>query len=293
MMDRIEIKSQRLSVTMQYPGTYYKGSRFDWTGFITDVILDGKHSFCTDESSVPGVGTGGRGLCNEFGIEEPVGYDEAKVGEKFTKIGIGLLEKDNLEKYAFDKPYKISPFDFEVDIKPDKAVFISEPCLCNGYAVRLIKDVSVKENFLTIKYTLENTGQKTIETTEYVHNFINIDKAGIGPHMNLSFSFDLEGDCIFDGDNVLNISKREIEWDRIPNGVFYFKLEGLKEKSCWWMLENKITGTGIKEIDDFPVTKVALWGTECVVSPEIFINLSVEPGKTQTWTRTYEFFSKK
>lgn len=290
-MDKIEINSQRLKVHIQYPGTYYRGSRFDWTGFITDIMLDGKHSFCTDESLVPGQGTGGRGLCNEFGIEEPVGYEEARVGEKFTKIGIGLLDKEREDTYAFDKPYKITPFEFQTDIKPDRVKFVTQPCLCNGYAARLIKDVSVKENIMTIKYFLENTGHKTIETTEYVHNFINIDGEGTGPHMDLSFSFDLEGDRTLAGENILDISKNRIGWKSIPNDVFYFRLEGLKEDSCRWMLENRVTGVGIKETDDFPVFKVALWGMRHVISPETFIKLSVKPGEKKVWTRTYEFLS--
>lgn len=72
----------------------YKGTRFDWTGFITQVTLEqGKHMFCVPESLVPGQGTGGIGLCNEFSISRAIGYDDAEVGEWFPKPGVGLLQK--------------------------------------------------------------------------------------------------------------------------------------------------------------------------------------------------------
>lgn len=73
----------------------YKGTRFDWTGFITQVTLEeGKHTFCVPESLKPDEGTGGKGLCNEFGISRAIGYDEAPIGGWFPKIGVGLLQKE-------------------------------------------------------------------------------------------------------------------------------------------------------------------------------------------------------
>ncbi|MFD1908517.1 hypothetical protein ACFSQ7_37740 [Paenibacillus rhizoplanae] len=72
----------------------YGGTRFDWTGFITGVTLEqGGHTFCVPESLVPGQGTGGIGLCNEFGISRAIGYEDAAAGEWFPKFGIGLLQE--------------------------------------------------------------------------------------------------------------------------------------------------------------------------------------------------------
>src|SRR5688572_25534831 len=89
--DRLHLISDRLRVDIATPGSStYAGSRFDWTGLITQVTLDGRHTFCGQEAT-DGTGTGGIGLCNEFGIFEPVGYDDARVGDQFPKLGIGLL----------------------------------------------------------------------------------------------------------------------------------------------------------------------------------------------------------
>jgi len=79
----INLENGRLNVEIARPGSVYNGSRFDWTAFITKIVLDNKYSFCAPESEIPGQGSGGFGLCNEFGINTPIGYDEAKPQEKF------------------------------------------------------------------------------------------------------------------------------------------------------------------------------------------------------------------
>src|SRR5690554_4456888 len=82
------IRNEHLSVEIGEPGNY-NGSRFDWTGFIQQVTLaSGNHTFCTPESLIHGEGSGGAGLCNEFGIHMPVGYDDQlAIGDCFPKIG--------------------------------------------------------------------------------------------------------------------------------------------------------------------------------------------------------------
>src|SRR5579883_1184498 len=47
------------------------------------------------------------GLAPEFGQVNPLGYDDAKVGGTFLKIGVGELEKPKEEKYSFATKYKV------------------------------------------------------------------------------------------------------------------------------------------------------------------------------------------
>ena len=62
------IASDRLAVEIAEPGSsLYHGTRFDHTGFIGSVVLDGKHSFTVPEQYDASRWTSnGRGLCNEF-----------------------------------------------------------------------------------------------------------------------------------------------------------------------------------------------------------------------------------
>ena len=113
----ITIQSPRLKVEIAEPGTVYQRTRFDWSAFITQVTLDGAHTFCVPESYEAGKGTGGVGLCNEFGIETAVGYADAEPGECFPKLGIGLLKKIDDAPYGFIPPFEIVekfPIDIEI-----------------------------------------------------------------------------------------------------------------------------------------------------------------------------------
>lgn len=288
-MSKLTLESNRLSVVFSSPGAFYAGSRFDWTGFITDVTLDGRHSFCVDESLIPGVGTGGRGLCNEFGIHEPIGYDEAQVGEYFPKLGVGLLKRRSAEEYRFWEPYEITPAPVEIISQNDCISFLSSYPECNGYGASLRKDFTVKDNLMKVEYTLTNLGKKDLSTTEYIHNFVNIDGKGVGPHSLLSFSFTLQGDNIPD---VFQVSENSIKFKEVPDKEFYWAPKGYEGKpTCSWSLIDQQTGVGLKETCDFQALRVGIWGKAHVVSPELFIGLKVAPGETKRWTRSYEFFT--
>jgi hypothetical protein len=160
----IELKSDRLSIEIAYPGTVYSGSRFDWNGFITGIVLDGKHSFCMPESLTPGQGSGGFGLCNEFGIDTPIGYDDAKPGEKFPKLGTGLLTRPDESDYFFFNKYEVTPFAIKIENDNNTALFEVDPLDCNGYAVKMTKKISVDDNKLSVDYHLENVGSKPVIT---------------------------------------------------------------------------------------------------------------------------------
>lgn len=288
-MDGLTIKSTRLSVEFASLGAFYTGSRFDWTGFITAITLDGKHPFCVDESLVPGVGTGGKGLCNEFGIYEPIGYDEAKVGECFPKLGVGLLTRRSTEEYRFFEPYPISPFDVHITTKPDSIIFETQPKPCNGYAVLLKKTLTVNDNHMVVDYYLENTGDKTLHTTEYIHNFVSVDHKGTRTQNELTFSFDLKGDSI---PEVFDVKGNTIGFKANPEKEFYWAPQGHQgQSSCWWKLIDKETGVGLKESCNFPPQRAAIWGKGHVISPEVFIELLVKPGEAKRWTRSYEFYA--
>ena len=189
----IVLRSDRLMVEIAQPGSVYSGTRFDWTAFITQVTLDKTHTFCVPESLTPGQGSGGVGLCNEFGIEEVIGYDEAQPGDPFPKLGIGLLARPDDAPYNFFRPYEIvAPFPIHVTTNATQATFIVEPLECRGYAVRLTKTVTVEGAGMTIAYALENVGEKPVVTTEYVHNFMGIDGLAIGPDYRLRMPYTIE-----------------------------------------------------------------------------------------------------
>jgi hypothetical protein len=284
----ILLKNDRLVVMVALPNQVYKGSRFDWTGFVLQVTLDDKHTFCTQESLRPGEGTGGIGLCNEFGIERAIGYDETPIHGKFPKIGVGLLVKPDELPYSFFRDYAIEPFPILIDQADTAVTFTSLPVEHNGYAAQLIKLIKLRDHFVEINCILKNVGQKIIHTEEYNHNFVSIDHCPIGPLYCLTLPCRLQPDQL---PSLLVSDRQQLTWARTPDDAFYFKTEGFDCAGSYsWQLTHPTQGAGMREYNDFPILNFALWGTTHVVSPEVFCEIKLNPGETKSWKRTYEFF---
>jgi hypothetical protein len=318
----VRLRSDRLVVDIAGPGTVYRGTRFDWTGFITQVTLEGGHTFCVPESLEPGQGTGGIGLCNEFGIDAPVGYDAAGPGEPFPKLGIGLLVRPDEGPYNFFRTHEIAqPFPIHVEAGDSTARYAVEPVDCWGYAARLEKTVTVSGNQLEIAYRLENVGQHPIVTNEYCHNFLGIDGQPIGPDYRLRVPYPIALEemprtarraapprtrRLVPGfllerigerarkrmTEVLDIQESDIGLRARPERPFYCRLRGYaRSQEPQWDLAHVPTGVGAREFDDFSPVRVAVWGTAHVISAEVFVEIAVQPGAAQTWSRRFEFYA--
>lgn len=289
----ISIRSNRLAVEIAAPGVAYHRTRFDWTGFITQVTLDGAHTFCEVEDEDPSRGSGGIGICNEFGIEKPVGYNDAAPGQAFPKFGIGLLTRPNDKPYNFFKDHEIAqPFPIHVETAPDQARFIVDPVDCRGYAARETKTLRVTGSTLQIDYLLENTGLLPIDTHEYCHNFIAINRQPIGPGYLLRFPYPIVLDPgIQINLDILDVNGQQIRWKSTPQKSFYGRPLGFFQTSQpHWEIVHEPSGVGLREYDDFDPERVAIWGTAHVVSAEIFNSIHLLPGRSQSWTRRFEFF---
>jgi hypothetical protein len=291
-MNNISLRSQRLEVEISAPGAAYHGTRFDWSAFITQVTLDGKHNYCVPESYQPGEGTGGNGLCNEFGIDQAIGYDEIEPDDLFPKLGIGLLRRQDRSAYDFWYPYEIvQRFPIVVESGPDWARFTVEPLDCGGYAARQSKTVRLQNNSLVITYELENVGQKALLTNEYVHNFNAIDCHALGPEYRLHFPYPVEIEQeTARGMEVVDFQGADVRIVRTPTQAFYFRTQGFSLGAApQWELTLPASGVGLCESDDFAPVRVGVWGTSHVISVEVFNAINVQPGQMQKWTRLYEF----
>lgn len=283
------LQSKCLRIAFAEPGTCYAGSRFDWHGFITQVTLDGRHTFCVPESLAPGEGTGGIGLCNEFGIFTPIGYDEVAPGECFPKLGVGLLRRIDRKPYSFFKEYPIDPFPRDIEITPTSATFHVHAVPCNGYAAELTKRYEVIENRLHIAYDLRNVGEKPFATEEYVHNFFRIDEYPVGPDYRMTIPSSIEIPKVTRGISYVD---GVVRWQNIPSKAFHCPSSPCDgEIGSRWEILHLPTGVGVRGVEDFPLANFALYGTAHSVCPEMFNQVSVAPGACQQWARTYEFFS--
>ena len=316
--DPIRVQSDRLTVEVAQPDSVYRRTRFDWTGFVTQVTLDGAHTFCVPESYDPRKGTGGVGLCGEFGYDRALGYAEAKPGDLFPKLGIGLLRKPDNDPVRSGRAYEIvTPFPVRIEQAPTQVTFTVDPVPCNGYAARTTKTLRVDGSVLEIAEQLENVGTKPIQTEEYYHNFVGLDEQPVGPAYRLTFPCEWKPEPfvesfrtqlpgllgkitpgfvltwlvkLFMDDSILTLDGNCISFKSTPRRMFYSRSSGFhRTDQPQWEMAHIPTGVSTREVDDFAPFRVAIWGASHVVSAEVFVDLDVAPGETQTWCRRYEF----
>ena len=298
----MKVASDRLSVDIAAPGEAYQGSRYDWTGFVTQVTLDGRHTFCGVESPVPGVGSGGLGLCNEFGIVTPLGYEGTPPGQPFPKLGVGLLTRLDSEAYQFFRPYPVQPCHFAV-WQDDAAIkIVADPLPCVGLAARLEKTMRVDGNALVIGYQLANTGTKPLITEEYAHNYLCLDTAPIGPDYALTLPAEATIHLLVDQQRraeegtppLLSAQGPTLRLNYAPKDALLLDAAAgapaeTAPSGSWWQVTHRESGLGVRETTSFAWERFALYGTPHCLCPEAYLRLSLLPGQSQAWFRRYTF----
>jgi len=287
------LKSNSLKVAIDLPLENYKGSRFDWSGKISSIRFKDLPLTTIEDAGSKDVNFLGKGLYNEFGITNPLGYNETPKGGWFHKIGVGLLKKEH-KQYLFHRKHVIRPAHFDITYEDRKIIIICKSELVNGYSYILKKEISISENSFTINYFLHNTGEKKIITDEYVHNFMAINNALIGEDYTLKFPFPINS-SLFDetvnSENKVEIGLDNVTFNKTPEKQFFFSnLTGGKELQAEWILTNLKANVGIKEFGSFKTDKINLWGWKHVISPELFFKISVDPKETVEWSRKFDVF---
>ena len=94
---------------------YYRGTRFDWGGAISSLVFKGHDYFGKwFDHYDPKIHDAIMGPVEEF---MAVGYEDAKMGDTFVKIGVGVLRRQ--DEKAFEYFRRIA--DTHADDNPDTA----------------------------------------------------------------------------------------------------------------------------------------------------------------------------
>ena len=123
--------------------------------------------------------------------DSSVGYDQAKAGETFVRIGVGAVRKPQEPAYRRFATYEIvDPGTWKVARGKDNITFIHELRDANGYGYVYTKVLRLAKDTLVLDHRLKNTGRKAIETSVYNHNFFTIDRQPTGPDIVVRLGFD-------------------------------------------------------------------------------------------------------
>jgi len=299
------VKNEKLKFTLYEADPskgYYRGTRFDHAGVFGKVEFAGHTVFgpwkgTHDPASHDDI----VGPCDEFGIDTPLGYDEAQVGGTFLKIGVGELEKPKEAKYSFANKYKV--------VKPlkwraaDKVEGLTAPAhrweteqKSNGYGYTFSKTLLLRAGRaeIALQYELKNTGATRLVTDFYNHNFFNVDGDPVGPNYSFAFPFepkakDLKGKF----GELVELKDKQFRFkDKLPTGVDVMAtLTGFdaKEKKPWFEMRHAPSGVRVKVECDYTLAKFNVWGIKTTICPEPYMAINLKPGEEMTWSITYTF----
>jgi hypothetical protein len=309
-----EISNASLQVKLYLPDAehgFYRGTRFDWSGVVADLQYKG-HSyygpwFTATDPKIPDFIYQGSdivaGPCSAITgpVEEftpAVGFDEAKPGATFLKVGVGILRKPDDAAYSAYRLYEIvDGGKWSVKKSADAVEFTQE--LHNaasgyGYVYQKKLRLLAGKPVMVIEHSLKNTGTLAIHTSVYDHNFLVLDKQPTDAGFNITFPFAVTVDPPPDKE-LAEVVKNQILYRKTLTGEdrVYFAIAGFGKSSDDYKLhiENSNVHAGMTITGDRPLAKLSLWSIRSVIAVEPFIDISVEPGGHSTWKYEYEYYT--
>jgi hypothetical protein len=289
---------------------FYRSTRFDWSGVIARLEYQGHQYYgpwftkadppvrdfiYKDADIIVGAQSAMVGPAEEF--RRPQGYATAKAGGTFVKIGVGVLRKADETNYsAFSNYGIVDSGTWSVKTSPDSVAFVQDvhdPASGYGYIYRKTVRLAHGRPELVIEHSLQNTGRLPLQTTQYNHNFLVLDRAATGPDFIVSAPFQIQTPRGPDP-TLAEIRGNQIAYTRIlkDQDLVTFAVQGFSTdaKDYDFRIENRKTGAGVRVTADRPLASAALWSTRSVISIEPFVDVSTEPGQTSIWTYTYTYY---
>lgn len=289
---------------------YYRSTRFDWSGAVYSLQYKG-HDFygpwydSVDPTVINWVYRDGKivnGSCgalegpvDEFQI--PLGWDEAKPGGTFIKIGVGVLRKSGTVYNRF-APYEVvNSGKWTVKKHKDSVEFtqvLSDPELGYSYLYRKVVRLVKGKPQMVIERSLKNTGRREIKSEVYDHNFIVLDKQPPGPDFTIKFPFQIQttrppNKALIDvKGNQISFAKQYSGEDQAAVFIQGF---GDNVKDTEIVIENSKVGAGMKITGDRPLIRELLWSIRTVFALEAYVAIDVQPGAEFTWSNTYDYYT--
>jgi len=308
-----EITNGQIRVKIYLPDAkngFYRATRFDWSGVIYSLIYKGHdyygpwfnktdpkvHDFIYEGSDIiAGACSAITGPVDEFG---PVGWDEAKAGGHFIKIGIGALRKPDEGKYDNYTLYEVAdPGKWTIKTGRDSVAFtqeLADASSGHSYTYRKTVRVSKGKPEMVLEHSLKNVGTRAIRTTVYNHNFLVLDKAPPGPGFEITVPFQIQTERP-PNQELARIRGNQIVYIKTLEGrdVVATPVQGFSGTpgDNTIRIENTRLGAGMNIVADRPLSSESLWSIRTVIAMEPFVAVAIEPGSEFTWKATYSYYT--
>jgi len=275
---------------------YYRSTRFDWSGVMPDIEYKG-HTFCGQwfDKYAPTINDAIMGPVECFA---PLGYNDAKLGDSFTQIGVGFLARPTDTSYSPFHYYKIlDPGKWTIKGEADEVEFL-HTLVGNKYPYEYRKRIKLikGKSEMVITHSLKNIGHQTIETEVYDHNLFLIDNQLTGPDVAIKFPFNLTaekkgrrgiGEIAEIADNRITFLRKLFKNEQV-----YSVLNGYDNSPRDYdiRVENHKTGAGIRIKGNRPLSRLIFWASSKISCPEPYIHIKISPSEVFSWRISYKFY---
>jgi hypothetical protein len=266
---------------------YYQGTRFDWAGVIASLERKGHNYFGVWFPRYdPKLHDAITGPVDSFNA---IGYDEAPVGGKFLRIGVGWLKRPDAPRVDNFRTYDIVDGG-KWSVKKGKDWVEFTHTLADTYVYT--KRVRLDKDRLILDHTLKNTGAKALETDTFNHNFFMLDNQPTSSDIVVKFPFDAKSGSDWRGPGEIAgkelVYKQELpEKVQVSGAITGY---GSTAKDQDFRVENRKTGVGVRQSGDRALSRLYFWSIRTTVCPEPYVHIRVEPGKQDRWQTAFEFY---
>jgi hypothetical protein len=311
-----EIGNKQLHLKLYLPdgkNGFYKGVRFDWSGVIADLEFSGHHLYrpwfssvdpeardfiYKDGAIIAGINSAMTGPVEEF--QTPIGYETAKPGDSFLKVGVGLLKRIDDKPYSFTTHFELVDGGKWSVKKTDKSItfeqVLGDQNSNYGYVYTKTIRVVGDDSQLVIEHRLKNTGKLPIASKLYDHNFLTVDGMGVGSWYSISVPYKIEPTRQPNAKFAkIEGSKAEYVADLQEQDRAAFGLQGFSNdpKDYHFTILNRTAKLQITITGDRPLIDASVWSIRSVLAVEPFIDIQADPGKDTVWSYTYNYRSVK
>jgi len=278
---------------------YYRATRFDWSGIITELSFEGHKIF---GEWLPEHDPEGHdhlaGPVDSFNIPEfgPGTYTEAKPGDRFLRIGVGWLERVNEDAFHDFNLYPIVDGGIWTTKNLSHGVRFRQVLPeHSGLAYEYEKEVTLNEDgsSLTLTHRLKNTGSLPIQTETFNHNFFTLEGSKVGAKWELDYQaptaeFGAIANHV-EGRAVIKNGRLQVLPEELDH-PFFTELGGYpKSEGYRFAIRHKQNGLRVDVSADRPVSKFITWACPTTLCPEPYIALDIAPGDLFDWTIRYDF----
>lgn len=271
-MNVVEIGTGDLRLRLFAPGTFYRGTRFDWAGVFDAVTWRGRDlAGRWFERYGPTMHDAVCGPAEEF---TPVGFGE---GDTFLKIGVGRLQADGAPYDRF-KLYPVADAGGRsLEVTEDAVLFRHDmPEYVYEKTVRLLSDQA-----FTIQHHLD--ASTPLEGELYNHNFFTFGRFRVDPDRRLDFPFAPAGRwrAVYDSVGLTGGGLRFSRGLEAGESVYMGDLhaEGMDTTPYDLTLSDAQAGVSVRIRGDRPLTHTVFWANHRVACPEPYVAFRAASGE--------------